>query len=100
MRYFVIAAALLVPCTTLASSDDAWNDLAKTAKAACTVEIKKDKNITAVSVGGTVLGIGGKNDDQFYALVLKGNAKAYSTQYLCLYDKVAKTATASEVTAP
>ena len=95
-----LAALLLLPATALASSDDAWQDLDKRARAACTAEIKKDADITKVSVNGTVLGIGGKDGDQYYALVLKGTAKAYSEQVLCLYDKVSKKVQTSQITAP
>jgi len=100
VKALIVAAALLVPTIACASSDEAWNDLAKSAKSACTALIKHDANLTAVSVTGTVLGIGGKSADQFYALVLKGKGKAYSAQFLCLYDKVSKTAQTSEISAP
>ena len=100
VKALVIAVAVLFPCVAFASSDDAWNDLDKAAKAACTAEIKKDADISTVRVNGTVLGIGGKSGDQYYALVLKGTAKAYSTQVLCLYDKVSKKVQTSEITTP
>ena len=100
MKALIVAIVVFFPCVAFASSDDAWNDLDKSARAACTAEIKKDADIKTVSVNGTVLGIGGKSGDQFYALVLKGTAKAYSEQFLCLYDKASKKVQWSEITAP
>jgi len=95
----IAAIALLVPSVAFASSDGAWNDLAKAAKTACTAQIKKhDGNLTTISVAGTVLGIGGRDGEQFYGLMLNGKAKQYSAKWMCIYDKRAKTASAGDIT--
>ena len=97
-RAVFLAALLLLPATALASSDDAWTDLDKRAKAACTAQIKsQDSELKIAGVAATVTGIGGNDNDQFYALVLKGQGKGYKSQFLCLYDKRTRKAQTSEV---
>lgn len=98
----IVAAciALLAPSIAFASGDAAWADLDKAARAACTAEVKKDRNITSVTVTGYSEGIGGASGDQYYVLTLTGKAKAYTSNMLCLYDKVSKKVQATEITAP
>ncbi|HEX4301631.1 MAG TPA: hypothetical protein VHZ78_02475 [Rhizomicrobium sp.] len=101
MKALIIAIAMIVPTVAFASSDEAWSDLARTAKAACTAAIKPPgSNVKTVSLTGTVIGIGGKDNDQFYALVLKAKSPAYSAQVLCLYDKRTQKAQVSDIDAP
>jgi hypothetical protein len=98
----IVAAciALLAPSMAFASGDEAWTDLDKAARAACTAEIKKDRNIVTVSATGYSEGIGGKDGDQYYVLTLDGKAKAYTSKVVCLFDKVSKKAQITEITAP
>ncbi len=73
-----------------AASPDAWNDLASSARKACTADITKRLGKTAKVTGvtGTVLGIGAVKDaDRYYALTLKGTAGKFPYRWLCLYDK-------------
>ncbi len=50
------------------------------------------------SVEGKVLGIGAvKEEDRFYALLMKGETAGFSSRWLCLYDKRARTAVAREM---
>lgn len=98
MKAVIFVAALLVPSAALASSDDAWADLDKAAKAACTADVqKKDPGFKKMADIGTVIGIGGKDNDQFYALVFRSQPNTHGTHYLCLYDKVSKKPQTSEL---
>ena len=50
------------------------------------------------SLDGKVLGIGAaKDEDRFYALLLKGETAGFLSRWLCLYDKRARTAVAREI---
>jgi hypothetical protein len=88
------AIALLVPFAALASSEDAWTGLDKAARAACLTDAQKSDNaMKALGDVGTVTGIGGKDGDQFYALIFRSQTSR-QPHYLCLYDKVSKKAQA------
>ena len=91
---------LLMAATTLpvqASTTDAWKALDKAARSACAHEIGRQ----ASKVTGRVSGIGAAQDaDRFYALLLSGKTAGFTGQWLCLYDKRAKTAVAREMEKP
>ena len=47
---------------------------------------------------GKVSGIGEARDsDRYYALILDGRTAGFKSQWLCLYDKRSKQATAREI---
>lgn len=90
---------LLIALPAAASTPDAWNDLDRAARAACTRDIQHHAGKARVSgVSGKVLGIGSADDsDRFYGLLLTGKTAGFPSQWLCLYDKRAKTAVARDV---
>ncbi len=94
----VAAAALIAAaCDSKASSTASWAALDKAARKACTADIVHQAGKAKVkSVSGTVLGIGG-GGDRYYALLLKGTVAGFKQDWLCLYDKRAKTAQARDI---
>lgn len=49
-------------------------------------------------VGGRISGIGAANDaDRYYGLILSGKTAGFASQWLCLYEKRAKSAVAREI---
>jgi len=97
----IFPALLLIAATSAAwaSTTSAWNALDKAARTTCTREITRQASKAKVaSVAGRVSGIGAANDaDRYYALLLNGKTAKFSSQWLCLYDKRAKTAVAREI---
>ena len=90
---------LAAACPAWASTTSAWNALDKDARSTCTREITRLATKAKVSgVTGRVSGIGAAQDaDRYYAMVLNGKATGFASQWLCLYDKRAKTAVAREI---
>jgi uncharacterized protein (UPF0548 family) len=82
-----------------AATPSAWKSLDTAARVGCGHEIIR--SASKARVGGTsgrVSGIGAANDsDRYYALILDGSAAGFKSQWLCLYDKRTKQATAREV---
>jgi hypothetical protein len=96
-KSMIILSVLASICASpaMASSDDAWAEMFANARATCTKAVQshgpkgtiKVKNFT-----GSALGIGGKDNDLYYALTLTGTNGRYANSWLCLYDKRAKKA--------
>jgi len=82
-----------------AATPDAWRSLDSVARRDCTREITRLASKAKVaSISGRVSGIGAANDgDRYYAMILDGRTAGFKSQWLCLYDKRAKQATAREV---
>jgi len=82
-----------------AATPAAWKSLDVSARASCGREITRLASKAKVSgIAGRVRGIGAVNDgDRYYALILDGRTAGFKSQWLCLYDKRAKQATAREV---
>jgi hypothetical protein len=98
MRLF-LAALLLTALPAEAATLGAWAALDMSARKACEQDIRKMAGkARATDVSGRVSGIGEPRDsDRFYALLLTGRTANFPSQWLCLYDKRAKTATAREI---
>jgi len=99
MRLFLAAALLLAGLPAQAATPGAWAALDTTARKACERDIRRIASKARVStVSGRVSGIGEARDgDRFYGLLLTGRTANFPSQWLCLYDKRAKTATAREI---
>lgn len=81
----------------MASTPAAWNALDKTAQAACTKATTKLASKARIqSVAARISGIGG-DGDQYYGLLMKGRTANSPSQWLCLYDKRARTAQVREL---
>ena len=93
----LLMAATILPVQ--ASTTAAWKALDKAARSTCAHEIGRQASRTRVT--GRVSGIGAAQDaDRFYALLLSGKTAGFAGQWLCLYDKRAKTAVAREMEKP
>ena len=94
-------AVILVPgaFTAQAATPAAWRVLDAAARASCAREIVRSASKAKVGgVTGRVSGIGAANDkDRYYALILQGKTAGFASQWLCLYDKREKRATAQEI---
>jgi hypothetical protein len=99
MRLFLAAALLLTALPTEAATPGAWAALDRAARMACERDITRIASKARVNdVSGRVSGIGEPRDtDRFYALLLTGRTANFPSQWLCLYDKRAKTAVAREI---
>jgi hypothetical protein len=102
MRFAIcFATAMIVPgaFTAQAATPAAWKALHDAARASCAREIVRSASKAKVDgVTGRVSGIGAANDsDRYYALILKGKTAGFASQWLCLYDKREKRATAQEI---
>ena len=99
MRLFLAAALLLAALPVEAATPGAWAALDSAAAKACERDIRRLATKARVStVSGRISGIGEARDsDRFYGLLLTGRTANSPSQWLCLYDKRAKTATAREV---
>ena len=97
----VIPAILLVLSfsTAQAATPAAWKSLDTAARAGCSREIVRLASKAKVrDVTGRVSGIGeAKDSDRYYALILDGRIAGFKSQWLCLYDKRSKQATAREI---
>ena len=99
MRFSLALILVLAPLAARAATPDAWRSLDNLARRDCTREIGRlasKAKITGIS--GRISGIGAANDtDRYYGLILDGRTAGYKSQWLCLYDKRAKQATAREI---
>ncbi len=95
----LVFIALLLATPVSAATPSSWAALDRDARAACGKDIVRQAGKAKVTgTAGKVLGIGlGKESDRHYGLILTGTTAGYRTQWLCLYDKRAKTAAAREV---
>lgn len=99
MRLFLVASLLLAVLPAQAATSGAWAALDSAARRACERDIGRMAGKARVSgVSGRVSGIGEARDsDRFYGMLLTGRTANFPSQWLCLYDKRAKTATAREI---
>jgi hypothetical protein len=100
----IVLAIILVlgALPAAAATSSSWKALDASARAGCEREITRLASKAKVStVTGKVSGIGAANDtDRYYALVLGGKTAGFTSQWLCLYDKRTRQATAREVEKP
>jgi hypothetical protein len=101
MRVILIAGLLMVT-PAFAATPGSWSALDGAARKSCERDIARQASRARVSsVGGKISGIGAANDaDRYYGLVLSGRTAGFSSQWLCLYDKRAKSAVAREIQKP
>lgn len=96
-----LAAAFILLSTVpaFASTPDSWAQLDKAARTACERDITRLASKARVSaITGRISGIGAATDaDRYYGLLLTGKTAGFKSDWLCLYDKQAKTAVAREV---
>jgi hypothetical protein len=100
MRICLLSAVILVAAgPAFAATSASWNSLDKAARGTCEREIVKLASKARVaSVTGRISGTGSTEDsDRFYGLILNGKTAGFASQWLCLYDKRAKTAVAREI---
>jgi len=99
MRPALIIAALLIASPAMAATPGAWNALDAAARKTCEREIRKLASKARVSeTSGRISGIGAANDsDRYYGMILNGKTAGFASQWLCLYDKRAKSAVAREI---
>ena len=97
--HFILIAILVLASTAQAATPTAWKVLDSAARKACERDIKRIASRARVRAAeGVVLGIGAERDeDRFYALLLRGETGGFASRWLCLYDKRARTATAREI---
>jgi hypothetical protein len=96
----ILAGILFFGCSAAqAATPAAWKSLDSAARAGCGREIVRLASKAKVGgVTGRVSGIGAANDgDRYYALILDGRTAGFKSQWLCLYDKRSKQATAREL---
>ena len=95
----LLAVFLLAGPPAQAATPGAWASLDVAARKACERDIVHKAGKARVrALDGKVLGIGAqKDEDRFYALLLRGDTAGFASRWLCLYDKRAKTAVASEI---
>jgi hypothetical protein len=99
MRLLLAAALFLASLPGQAATPGAWAALDTAARKACKRDIQRIASRARIGdISGRVSGIGEARDsDRFYALLLTGRTANFPSQWLCLYDKRAKTATAREI---
>lgn len=99
MRILLSAIILLAAGPVFAATTASWNNLDKAARTACERDVVKLASKARVAgVTGRISGTGGAGDaDRFYGLILNGKTAGFASQWLCLYDKRAKTAVAREI---
>ena len=99
MRLILVPMLLLGFSAAQAATPTAWKALDSAARAGCGREIVRLASKAKVrDVTGRVGGIGEARDsDRYYALILDGKTAGFKSQWLCLYDKRAKQATAREI---
>ena len=98
----ILAMILVGALPAAAATSSSWKALDASARAGCEREITRLASKAKVSgMTGKVSGIGAANDtDRYYALILGGKTAGFASQWLCLYDKRTKQATAREVEKP
>jgi hypothetical protein len=89
----------LLTFPTVAATPTSWVVLDRDARAACGRDIVRQTSKAKVTgKTGMVRGIGiGNEADRHYALILTGTTAGDRSQWLCLYDKRTKRASAREV---
>lgn len=96
-----LAAAflLLAAAPAVAATPDSWTQLDRAARAACERDIARLASKARVSaVSGRISGIGAASDaDRYYGLLLTGKTAGFKSDWLCLYDKRARTAVARDI---
>jgi len=99
MRLILAIMLVLSFSAAQAATPAAWKALDTAARAGCGREIVRLASKAKVGdVTGRISGIGAVNDgDRYYALILDGRTAGYKSQWLCLYDKRSKQATAREI---
>ena len=99
MRFVLALVFALDALSARAATPDAWRSLDSLARRDCTREIVRlASKATVGSISGRVSGMGAANDgDRYYAMILDGRTAGFKSQWLCLYDKRAKQASAREV---
>ena len=99
MRLLIAAFFLVTTLPLQAATQGAWASLDVSARKACERDITRIAAKARVrAVDGKVLGIGpAKDEDRFYAVLLKGETAGFPSRWLCLYDKRARTAVAREM---
>ena len=99
MRLVLALMVTLGISTAQAATPLAWKALDTAARKACERDIKRIASRARVRAAeGAVLGIGAQRDeDRFYAVLLRGDTAGFASRWLCLYDKRARTATAREI---
>ena len=99
MRLILTTLLVLGFSTAQAATPAAWKVLDNAARAGCGREIVRLASKAKVrDVTGKVSGIGeAKDSDRYYALILDGRTAGFKSQWLCLYDKRSKQATAREI---
>ena len=99
MRAIFPALFLLASSPAFAATSASWNNLDKAARTTCEQQIVKLASKARVAgVTGRVSGTGNTEDaDRFYGLILNGKTARFASQWLCLYDKRAKTAVVREI---
>jgi hypothetical protein len=102
MRLVLTIILVLAAFPAAAATSSSWKALDAGARAGCEREITRLASKTKVSSAtGKVSGIGAANDtDRYYALILGGKTAGFASQWLCLYDKRTKQATAREIETP
>ena len=95
----LLLATLMFAGPAFAATPGAWAALDKAARSACERDITRQASKAKMStVGGRVSGIGEpKDSDRYYGLILNGKTAGFASQWLCLYDKRAKSAVAREI---
>ena len=99
MRLAFATALVLLAAPAFAATPGSWAALDKAARQTCETQIKRLAAKASISaVSGKVSGIGAASDaDRYYGLLLTGKTAGFRSEWLCLYDKRAKTAVAREV---
>lgn len=102
MRIFLPTVFLLAASPAFAATSASWNSLDKAARTACEQQIVRLASKAKIAgVTGRIGGTGSAEDsDRFYGLILNGKTAGFASQWLCLYDKRAKTAVAREIEKP
>ncbi|HMH64912.1 MAG TPA: hypothetical protein VK515_04970 [Rhizomicrobium sp.] len=102
MRFVLTIILILGALPAAAATPSSWKALHASARAGCEREITRLASKAKIStVTGKISGIGAANDtDRYYALILGGKTAGFASQWLCLYDKRTKQATAQEVEKP
>jgi hypothetical protein len=82
-----------------AATPSSWKALDAAARTGCAREIARLASKAKISrVTGRISGIGAADDtDRYYGLILDGKTASFASQWLCLYDKRTKRATAQEI---
>jgi hypothetical protein len=95
----LMLATLVLATPAFAATSGSWAVLDKAARGACERDITRQASKAKVSaVSGRISGIGEARDsDRYYGLILTGKTAGFASQWLCLYDKRAKSAVAREI---